>query len=191
MRLFVSFLLAGLLALAALILPGGAAYAVQTAWQSFGLSDRLDVVSARLIGGVVAEEGAVLAVELVLAPDWHTYSKEPGASGIAPHFDWTGSLDFTPDAPQFLPPSKFREAAGDVFGYDTATVFFIPVKNISDPATIRLGLDIGVCREICLPVHFDFALTATLADFTASPLSGVIDGLWPMRAVLVEKKPPE
>lgn len=132
-------------------------------------------------------------LELKMATGWHTYWKNPGASGISPHFDWTGSANFKPLSPLFEAPLRFKDTVGDYFGYQNRTIIAVPLKPVRTkpiaelPETerppnakagalaysnmplrrgesmhVKLKVDLGVCRDICLPVQFNFALKADM-----------------------------
>ena len=50
------------------------------------------VVKARILPGwQTGSHTHMAALELTLAPEWHTYWRSPGDAGIPPSFDWRGS----------------------------------------------------------------------------------------------------
>lgn len=118
-----------------------------------------------------------LALELKMDVGWHTYAQDPGTSGIRPRFDWAGSAPLKPLAPIFAPPMRFSDAGGDYFGYAGTTIIILPFMPLEPPKNqtdrqkihIKLGVDIGVCRNVCLPARFDFALLADLAALNIQP----------------------
>ncbi len=118
-----------------------------------------NVVEARL---VLARDGKqhFAAVEIVLQPSWHTYWRFPGASGIAPNFDFSASQNITPQKPIFPAPYFFEDGAGGFFGYEGLTGFVVPFELENDGAAgqMAVNLEMGVCREVCVPVQFSFDL---------------------------------
>ncbi len=137
----------------------------------------------RLVAGIMPVGQPSIGIEVRLEPGWRTYWKYPGASGIAPRFDWSGSLNFEPHAPRFETPMRFRDVTGDYFGYEIGTVFSVPISvrqakprlsfeadispdtlepdilgdNKEQILQLNLALDIGVCQTICLPLRFTFS----------------------------------
>ena len=114
----------------------------------------------RLIAGGAAKPhggaGLLAGVEIRLAPGWKTYWRMPGdAGGVPPHFDWSGSGNLASARVLYPAPHRLKDAAGDSVGY-TGTVLFpieITASDPSRPVELRLALDYGICREICVPAQ--------------------------------------
>jgi len=159
-----------------------------SAWQSEGPAQ------ARLIAGLAPNGAEVIGVEIRLRTGWHTYWHTPGASGIAPNFDWTGSLNVSLSEPLYQAPRRFAEKAGDSFGYADGTIFLVPITPLiptsltpliphaqtddKEQVQLRLHLDIGVCREICIPISFDLALDILPAAFKQSPHHALLNSAY-------------
>ncbi len=101
-----------------------------------------------------AEAGGARMAGLVLdvKPEWKTYWRNPGAAGIPPQFDWSGSRNLAA-VEVFWPRPNFFESFGlTTLGYAGRVVF--PVRLVPERADqameIELGLALGVCREICV-----------------------------------------
>ena len=95
-----------------------------------------------------------------MQPGWHTYWRYPGASGIAPSFDFSASQNLKTQDPVFPAPYFFDDGAGGFFGYEGLTGFVVPflLENAGRRGQVSLNLELGVCREVCLPVQFSFDL---------------------------------
>jgi len=110
-------------------------------------------VQARLLPGR-AEPGGARMVGLVLdvAPEWKTYWRHPGAAGIPPQFDWSGSRNLGSVEVLWPRPQFFDSFGLTTLGYSGQVVF--PVRLVparADQAMeIDLGLALGVCRDICV-----------------------------------------
>jgi DsbC/DsbD-like thiol-disulfide interchange protein len=119
---------------------------------------------ARLLAGVVEAGGRrlVAGVEIRMAPGWKTYWRMPGDSGgVPPHLDWTGSANLAASELHFPAPGRLKDASGDAIGYKDSVVLPIEI-TASDPAKpveLRLALEYGICREICVPAEAKLALT--------------------------------
>ncbi len=101
-----------------------------------------------------AEPGGVRMAGLVLdvAPEWKTYWRNPGAAGIPPQFDWSGSRNLGAVEVFWPRPSFFESFGLTTLGYSGRVVF--PVRLVPErpeqAMEIGLGLALGVCREICV-----------------------------------------
>lgn len=125
-----------------------------------------DVTRLTLLPGWQAEDGSfVAAVRVDLAPGWKTYWREPGAAGIAPQFDWSGSRNVANARVIWPTPEVFDDASGRTIGFAhqmTVPVIITPA-NPAEPVSLSLTADYGVCKDICVPAH-GTALTDILRD---------------------------
>ncbi len=159
-----------------------------------------DVLSARLLSGWQTESGTrMAAVELTLAPGWKTYWRSPGEAGIPPSFDFTGSTNLKSVIFHWPRPSVFDLNGMQTIGYHDGVVLPMEIraKDPSAPVTLRLGMDLGVCSDICLPASLSFdaelggkgatdpAIRAALADMprpaTSAGLTGIGCAVEPIR----------
>ena len=101
-----------------------------------------------------AEAGGARMAGLVLdvAPEWKTYWRNPGAAGIPPQFDWSGSRNLAAVEVLWPRPRAFESFGLITLGYSGRVVF--PVRLVPErpdlPMEIDLGLALGVCRDICV-----------------------------------------
>ena len=114
--------------------------------------------------GRAEPDGSRLAGVVVdLAPEWKTYWRSPGAAGVPPAFDWSGSKNLA-SAEVLWPRPHFFESFGiETLGYAKRVVFPVRLtpEDPAKPMEVRVDLAIGVCREIC--VLEETALTETIA----------------------------
>jgi DsbC/DsbD-like thiol-disulfide interchange protein len=83
---------------------------------------------------------------------WKTYWRMPGDAGVPPQLDWAGS-DNAADIKVLYPaPRRIPEAGGEVIGYKGEVLFPVVItpKDPARPVTLRLALEVGICREICV-----------------------------------------
>ena len=117
-----------------------------------------NVIEARLVLARDAKQHFA-GIEFVMEPGWHTYWRYPGASGIAPSFDFSASQNVKTQDPVFPAPYFFDDGAGGFFGYEGLTGFVcLFAGKCRRRGQVSLNLELGVCREICLPVQFSFDL---------------------------------
>ena len=127
----------------------GQAVAASSDWQDFNNG------RARLVTG--QHDGQTyIAMQLDLAPGWHSYWQYPGASGISPEFNFTGSGDTDFGPVIYQAPYFFNDEAGGFYGYQGQVGFAAPLMR--PQGQLRLEAFIGVCREICIPVELSLAL---------------------------------
>lgn len=133
---------------------------------------------ARLFAGAALARGSdaprlFAAVEISMSPGWKTYWRSPGDSGgLPPNFDWSGSVNLASAEVLYPAPRRFRDAAGDSVGYAKSVVFPVELRpqDPAKPVELRLSLDYGICREICVPAEAKLSLPIPAgATVAASP----------------------
>lgn len=110
---------------------------------------------------------AVLQIEP--EPDWITYWREPGDSGVPPAVTVAPASGFTLDRIDFPVPKRIDAGGLTDIGYDHAVA--LPLLLSGPPADKEARLEatafIGLCKNICIP--FQAALTVDLpANETAA-----------------------
>lgn len=125
-----------------------------------------EIVHAEILPGWRGESGThMAALRLTLAPGWKTYWRSPGDAGIPPSFDWSGSENVQSVRFHWPRPRVFDLNGMQTIGYKGELVLPLEVtaKDGSRPIRLRASVDIGVCRDICLPAALtvDAALPAT------------------------------
>ncbi|WP_375260591.1 protein-disulfide reductase DsbD domain-containing protein [Palleronia sp.] len=109
-----------------------------------------------LLPGWRMEDGRHMAgLEIRLAPGWKTYWRRPGEAGIPPSFDWSGSQNVAAVRIHWPVPSVIRQSGMRSVVYKDHVILPIEVtpKNPTAPAVLRLDLDMGVCKDVCVPVE--------------------------------------
>ncbi|WP_026147604.1 protein-disulfide reductase DsbD domain-containing protein [Limimaricola hongkongensis] len=172
--------LAPLALLAVLALPGAA---------MAGPVD--DIVRLDLLPGWRAADGTQMAgFRVTLAPGWKTYWRAPGDAGIPPQVDWTGSDNVAGAAFRWPVPEVFEVGGYETYGYSEQVVLPVAVMPAQHGAPVRVEgrLEIGVCRDVCVPVSLDFAadlpqqdgrdpaLALALANRAQTPAEAGVEG---------------
>jgi DsbC/DsbD-like thiol-disulfide interchange protein len=140
---------AACLALLCTLAPAAAAAGLASAWAE-GHNSR-----ARLIAGHVAGSG-LAGVEVQMPEGWKTYWRNPGdAGGVPPSFDWSKSENLAGAEVLYPAPKRFTDRSGDTVGYKGTVVFPVRLtpKDPAKPIDLRLTLDYGVCKDICIPAE--------------------------------------
>ncbi|WP_347834618.1 protein-disulfide reductase DsbD domain-containing protein [uncultured Planktomarina sp.] len=118
-----------------------------------------EIIQAKLRPGWRMANGIhMAALQLDLAPGWKTYWRQPGDSGLAPHFDFSQS-EGVQTVEVIYPTPKISWLGGSRnIGYDTRVIFPLQL-SLDNTADITLigRIEIGVCRELCIPVTLDLS----------------------------------
>ncbi len=95
-----------------------------------------------------------------LEPEWKTYWRMPGDTGIPPQFDWTGSTNSEAVEVGFPVPRRFNDAGGETIGYHDRVVFPLSAKSNrpEDPVHLQLNMFFAVCKEVCIPAKAQASL---------------------------------
>jgi DsbC/DsbD-like thiol-disulfide interchange protein len=131
-------------------------------------SDIPEPFKVSLISG--GQEGGVWQAGILveLEPDWKTYWRMPGDSGIPPQFDWAGSENSAAIEVGFPVPRRFNDAGGETIGYHDQVVFpvFVKPKKLDAAVSLRLNMFFAVCKDICIPAKAKagVALEASVAN---------------------------
>jgi thiol:disulfide interchange protein DsbD len=120
-------------------------------------------------------------IEQLIEPEWHTYWKNPGDSGLALSAAWT--LPNGASASDLHHPIPRRIPFGPLlnFGYDnralwTATIT-PPASLTGDRFDLAVRLDWLVCKDICLPEGDTYRLSLPVVADAPAPLNIAIDDL--------------
>lgn len=147
-----------------------------------------DILSARLLAGYATDQGTRMAgLQMAFAPGWKTYWRAPGDAGIPPIFDWSGSKNVKAVHLHWPRPSVFHLNGMQSVGYHDALVLPLEVEPVdpAQPVALHLRVDLGVCKDICMPATLDLsadltpgggdaAIRAALAD---QPITGRAAGV--------------
>lgn len=151
MKRVCNFLMVAALAAFGALLPVPPAHAQQQ-----GGVDLSDVSRLTLLPGWQRDDGMyVAAIRVDLAPGWKTYWRAPGASGIAPSFNWSGSSNIAQVGYIWPTPEIFDAYGARTIGYENQLLLPVLIKPQDRSAPVRASLEMeyGVCEEICLPAH--------------------------------------
>ncbi len=112
------------------------------------------VVQAEVLPGWRDADGThMAAVKVTLNPGWKTYWRAPGDAGIPPQITWNGSRNLGSVSLKWPTPEVFNQNGMRSIGYTNELVLPVRIapKDASKPVRLKATLDIGVCRDICVP----------------------------------------
>ncbi|MFM9943354.1 MAG: protein-disulfide reductase DsbD domain-containing protein [Hyphomicrobiaceae bacterium] len=139
--------------------------------------------AVRLIGGGAVHGGGsarlFAGLEIRLDEGWKTYWRNPGSSGVPPRLDWKGSENLAAATVLFPAPERFADKEGDTVGYKKAVLLPIAVQaqDPTKPVVLKLALEYGVCREVCIPVQPNLTLTLSPDAISRPAGSGLVAAL--------------
>jgi len=154
------------------------------AWPLFGFAQsllgsatqvRTEQVTAELLAHAPegAGPGATVWVGLLLqhAPEWHTYWKNSGDSGLPTELQWTLPEGVTAGEIAWPTPRKFPLGTLANYGYDGTVLLPVPLtidaRFQGDELAIGLYASWLACRKECIPEEGDFRLRIPVQGSTA------------------------
>ncbi len=145
-------------------------------WAQPGDKVKTDEVQAQLVAhapeGVAAGKPLWLGLLIRHAPQWHTYWKNPGDSGLPTTLEWKLPSGVT--AGDIAWPTPKRLAVGPLMNYGYEGTVLLPVAASVTPAFAGDRLDVGlnaewlVCKEVCIPQSGEFRLSLPAAASTVA-----------------------
>ena len=125
--------------------------------------------------GVAPGKPLQLGLLLTHSPDWHTYWKNPGDSGLPTQLEW--QLPAGLDAGEIAWPVPKKISIGHLanYGYEGTALLPVPVTvspafnpgPLAQEVTIRLKASWLVCRQECIPEDGEFTLQLPIQGTTA------------------------
>lgn len=121
---------------------------------------QLDVLD----GGRTANGTYLTALKLTLEDGWKTYWRAPGDAGIPPEINWKRSSNVGRVEITWPAPDVFDQNGLQSIGYKNQLVLPIEItpRNPAKPVRLQGEMDLGVCKDVCIPerLGFDHTLDA-------------------------------
>ena len=165
---------AAVLGLLGVALAPASATEIASPWVAGHNSKLRFLAGSMLRGGSTSQ--IVAGIEIKLSEDWKTYWRMPGdAGGVPPSFNWAGSANLAAAKVLYPAPRRLRDATGESVGYKGGVVFPVQLtpKDPVQPIDLRLAVEYGICREICVPVEARLSLLIP-GESTAGTLPAAI-----------------
>ena len=112
-----------------------------------------------------------LGLQIAHAPDWHTYWKNSGDSGLPTELQWTLPPGVSAGPIAWPTPRKFPLGALANYGFDGTVL--LPVPLTVDPSLTGKEIEVKlyaswlVCRKECIPEEGNFTLRLPVQGSTA------------------------
>lgn len=115
------------------------------------------------VTAIRAGEAFTLAIHMTMAPQWHTYWKNPGDSGMPTRVVWTLPDGFQAGDLQWPSPVRAVDAGLALFGYEGEITFLAevtPPPNLP-PGRFSVGAALSwlECRDICIPAKAQLSVS--------------------------------
>jgi suppressor for copper-sensitivity B len=141
------------------MMASAAALLAPPAWAEEGLgpwvaADEAEIRLVSAVSAVAPGQGSLsLGLEVKLAEGWRIYWRTPGAAGLPPRLDWSGSGNLAAAVLRWPVPARFTIYGQESYGYLGGVLFPLTARLESpgEAASLRLSLDYLVCREVCIP----------------------------------------
>lgn len=124
------------------------------------------LVSIEVLDGGPTQNGRYMgALRLRLAEGWKTYWRAPGDAGIPPQFNWQGSRNVADLRITWPTPEVFLTSGMRTIGYHDELVLPIEItpKTPGQPIRIKGRMELGLCKDVCIPSELRFDHRADLA----------------------------
>ena len=118
---------------------------------------------------IVPGEPLTVGLRLEMDAGWHSYWKNPGASGEPTTLDWALPEDYETSGFQWPYPHRIEFGSLISYGYSDEVLLIAtvtPPDTLTPGTTATLGgrAEWLICEEICLPAHSEVEVTLPVAD---------------------------
>ena len=115
-----------------------------------------------------------VGLHLRMDPEWHTYWKNPGDSGLPTRLSWKLPEGFQAAPIEWPFPKTFRQGPVTSYGYADEVLLIVAITPPSSlapgtPVTLAARADWLECREICLPGRRDLSLVLPVRSEAPQP----------------------
>jgi DsbC/DsbD-like thiol-disulfide interchange protein len=114
-----------------------------------------------------------LGLYFQLEEGWHIYWVNPGDSGEPPRVTWQLPAGLTPGAMEWPTPRRLGTSGIVDFGYANAVMLVVPMHAsaslAAQPTRFGAGVNVLVCREMCIPGKAQLSLTLPVKSEPPAP----------------------
>ncbi len=110
------------------------------------------------------QKNLILGLQINIKGGWHVYGNDSGGIGMPPSVDFAGSSNYKQHQifwPQAI--SKEEKIGAETIKYsvyedEVILPIEIVLKNNDQPTQLKLKLQYGLCKDICIPASAEFVL---------------------------------
>ena len=136
-------------------------------------------VEADLVAGsttALAGQATAVGLRLRMAPEWHTYWKNPGDSGLPTRIQWVLPEGWKAGAIQWPYPHRLPIGPLMNYGYEDEVVLLVDLTPASGAAPgkypVKAKAEWLVCKDICIPEKGEVDAEVTVATSPPQPNAG-------------------
>ena len=133
--------------------------------------------------GVQAGQPVWVGLQLTHQPEWHTYWRNPGDSGLPTQIELNLPLGITAGDMQWPLPHKLKAGNLTNYGFEKTVLLAVPLTitqafkpNASQTLDLQVHANWLVCRLECIPQEGDFALRIPV-NSSYAPHASAFDAL--------------
>ncbi len=133
--------------------------------------------------GVQPDQPMWVGLQLTHQPEWHTYWRNPGDSGLPTQIELNLPAGITAGDMQWPLPHKLKAGNLTNYGYDKTVLLAVPIKvsktykpNASQTLDLQMRANWLVCRLECIPQEGEFALRIPV-NSSYAPQAAMFDTL--------------
>lgn len=142
---------------------------------AIGATVRTEQVRAELLAhapqGIAPGQAAWLGLKIEHEPEWHTYWKNPGDSGLPTTLTWTLPEGVTAGDIEWPTPRKLPVGPLMNYGYEGTVVLPVALKVPAGFSAAWLDVKLSaqwlVCKDVCIPQEGQFSLRVPAQAATA------------------------
>jgi thiol:disulfide interchange protein len=156
-------------AVVVLVVLGGRDASAQQAQSTDNPSPHSEATLVSEQTAITPGESFDVALRLEMEEGWHSYWKNPGASGEPTSIDWALPDEYETGDIQW--PYPHRIEFGSLISYGYSDEVFL-ITTVTPPETLTPGTTVSldgraewlICEEICLPAHSDVELSLPVTE---------------------------
>lgn len=157
----------------------GAAASAAPALTASGSSRNAVVTLVPEMGSLQAGRPLWLGLHIKLAPEWHTYWKNPGDAGLPARIRWRLPEGFAAGEIQWPLPERVPAEPLMSYGYGHEVLLLTELRAPAPlpPGEVKLGarVDWLECKDACLPGKAELEIALPVASGAARPLADWAD----------------
>jgi DsbC/DsbD-like thiol-disulfide interchange protein len=116
----------------------------------------------------------VLGLHFNIENGWHVYGNEAGGIGMPPSLDFKGSTNYKNHKIFWPKAISKKEVIGketikySVYENEVILPVEISLKNAAKPTNLKVKVNYGLCKDICIPASSEFAIDVDNAEDSQS-----------------------
>jgi thiol:disulfide interchange protein DsbD len=124
----------------------------------------------------------LVGVQLQMDPRWHTYWRNPGASGMATKVEWQLPAGVTPGVIQWPLPEKLPDEDLTTYIYTNEVVLLVPLKLAAElppgPLDLKASVSWLECDLQCVPGKASVQATLNIGSVTKPSKDAAVIESW-------------